>query len=1047
MKLLDFIEIKGHNDKRIDLYVGDLTALSPSEAFDLLIISAFPDDYTPTPSSLIGALNRKGLSVQFLADTKEIDLRDGFSCWLSKEFIPENPDLRFRRILCFEPSYLHRQERTPYGQRPIFSPELVGDIFRSLMPIVAEKSDIKTVALPVVSTGDQRYSISEMLPPLLDAAINWLENGLPLNVIKIIAYTDVQMHEALPIFSTRKAEYMLSMEAIKSQSVHYDVFISHANKNEYESKVVEYTLRQFKPNIKILTRNKEINIGSAWQPEIFENIDKCSVVITMLSSDYLESKTCKEEFNIAWIRSKEIDKDIIFPIYLYTTSLPTYMKVQNHFNDCRNGDKEKIINSSKKILNLLANNENMTPPGLLEPLYDMEHPVEIQLQIDHDSSRNEKSVFNVKRLIDGKESKPVRLTPLSETAMEGMVEGAESNLQQELHWYLEEFPGSLILNEKGYKKFAAQANHVEEYLEKWGKECFSQLFQDNARDWFRDASENGSENLRLKISSDDPKILAWPWEALRDWDGKPLAQLCHIERQLNNVSDPLPLVDNLPQNCINILLVIARPKGERDVSFHALSRPLLELIHKEQLPIRLDVLRPPTFNQLRHTLHNKPGYYHIVHFDGHGAYQTDQQQGVLLFENDAGEANSVNADTLATLLHEHRIPVMILNACQSAQIDGQAEDAFASVAASLLKAGIRSVVAMGYVLYVGGAKHFVPAFYRRLVESGDVGEALRAGRQAMLADNMRVVSAYEYPLQDWLVPVLYQQLPQNEHVLPKLVATAAVPIPPEIKDIPALGAYGFIGRESMVQKLERALLRQKQAGILIHGLKGIGKTTLLIGFMQWLRDTNGLPAHFHWFDFSKVGSLSQVADKLLAALPNMGAASLPIEQKLDRLVGALQTTPHLLVWDNFEVAGGNSAAGIAPQLPADELALLKNFFRQLRNGKVNETKILLASDQSETWLEHTECFRLKLDGLETDECWEFASAVLADLGLKVKRTNQDFKFLLEDLGAHPLAMQRALPHLERMDTFAINSLRKALRENAPEDTSDTARFILAAMKR
>jgi CHAT domain-containing protein len=79
------------------------------------------------------------------------------------------------------------------------------------------------------------------------------------------------------------------------------------------------------------------------------------------------------------------------------------------------------------------------------------------------------------------------------------------------------------------------------------------------------------------------------------------------------------------------------------------------------------------------------------------------------------------------LLREHHIPVMVLNACRSAMGDDDAEDAFASLAASLLRAGIRSVVAMAYSLYVSGAEEFLPAFYRRLFETGNLAEGMRAG--------------------------------------------------------------------------------------------------------------------------------------------------------------------------------------------------------------------------------------------------------------------------------------------------------------------------------
>lgn len=336
MRLLDTISIRGKEGKRIELYQGDLTTLRPDEAVDLLVVSAFPNDYLPTNTSLIGALYKKGLSVADLAQSKEKDLRRDFSCLLSHEISLSNQGLRFKRILCFEP--MVRGE----------PPELVGDIFRALTPILWEKPEISSVAMPIVAAGNQGYSISIMLVPLLEAAIQWMEKGLPLDCIKIVAYSEEQGREEIKVFSQRKTSYQQS-EPLSQAQIEYDVFISYARENNKELELFEKELIRSRPNIRIFLDRKDIDIGSPWQPQIFESLDKCRKVVVFFSPDYLRSKVCKEEFNIAWIRCRETDQEILFPLYLYSTNLPTYMKYRNYF-DCREGDETKLRTASSRLL-------------------------------------------------------------------------------------------------------------------------------------------------------------------------------------------------------------------------------------------------------------------------------------------------------------------------------------------------------------------------------------------------------------------------------------------------------------------------------------------------------------------------------------------------------------------------------------------------------------------------------------------------------------------------------------------------------------------------
>jgi len=157
-------------------------------------------------------------------------------------------------------------------------------------------------------------------------------------------------------------------------------------------------------------------------------------------------------------------------------------------------------------------------------------------------------------------------------------------------------------------------------LNRWGREAFTALFGDRDGGGKLEAAvREGYAALRLQVRSDDPAVLAWPWEALHDPQAGPLGQVSQVERRLDAIGDPPALDPRLPQHRLHILLVTARPYA-RDVAYRSISRPLVDLIASRKLPAEIHLLRPPTFERLREHLREKPRHYHILHFDGHGAY-------------------------------------------------------------------------------------------------------------------------------------------------------------------------------------------------------------------------------------------------------------------------------------------------------------------------------------------------------------------------------------------------------------------------------------------
>ena len=337
MRLLDSLIVG--DDKHIEIYEGDLTDMTPDEAVDVLVVSAFPNSYLPLPGTMIAALDKREISLRELAARKAFDLRENFSCWMSEEIQSEQPGIQFKRILCFEP----RVRGNPA--------QVVGDIFQSLMPFVTGDLHISSVAMPLVTTGSQKSPMLDVLGPLLEAAVHWMQIGLPLKKLKIVQYSELKAAEMKGMFAVLKRPYMSApvVEPEPARQFKYDLFISYSHVNAAEALYLADELRKIKPDIRLFIDQNELNAGAAWQYELYEALDDCRKVVTLYSPTYLSSKVCREEYNIALFRHRESHDGVLIPLYLYSTDLPTYMNLVQ-FIDCREGSKDKLRTACQEII-------------------------------------------------------------------------------------------------------------------------------------------------------------------------------------------------------------------------------------------------------------------------------------------------------------------------------------------------------------------------------------------------------------------------------------------------------------------------------------------------------------------------------------------------------------------------------------------------------------------------------------------------------------------------------------------------------------------------
>lgn len=478
----------------------------------------------------------------------------------------------------------------------------------------------------------------------------------------------------------------------------------------------------------------------------------------------------------------------------------------------------------------------------------------------------------------------------------------------DLRWYLEEylrFPYGLATD---------NAAKIEQKFQDWGEQLFELVFRssEQARQFFQAATYEGLNQCELVITSDSPEVLNLPWELLYSpSDRQFLApSLAGMSRSLSDYA--IREFRDLPQDKLNILLVIARPYGEKDIALKTIARPLLEAIANIRQKVNLKVLRPPSFEEFERELNAHPGFYHIVHFDGHGDFDPNSigfqhtlgaaGQGVLVFEAADGSPQIVTAAQIAQNLADCRVPIFVLNACKSAQ---EGEEKFSSVATRLV----------------------------------------------------------------------------------------------------SLGAYGFIGRDYDILRLERAF-RQNNI-VLLQGMAGVGKTELACGFARWLEETQGRTGKIFFMSFEHGATLSNVVNQVGREVWGDKFSQYRAEQQQQAVLKYLKTQPSLLIWDNFEPVAG-FPAGNEPLLNGSERDNLQRFLKDLRGGK---SWVLITSRREESWLD---CgYRLvDLRGLREQDVEELAAKILQSAEVDRTKLSPEYLELLKLLGGHPLSLRVVLPHLK-----------------------------------
>ncbi|MEH2217810.1 MAG: cell division protein HetF [Nostoc sp.] len=303
-----------------------------------------------------------------------------------------------------------------------------------------------------------------------------------------------------------------------------------------------------------------------------------------------------------------------------------------------------------------------------------------------------------------------------------------------------------------------------------GQQFYNALFQSTLRDsWItaQGIAQNHQQVLRLRLGLKDTRLARLPWEVMHAGD-RPLATGPYVafSRFQSGVLGASPLRSrNMPtpreQGGVKVLMVIASPSDQVRLDLQKQEAIKLQAeLHRQtsrltegnnRFPeIELTVLDQPGREELTQAL--EQGRYHVLHYSGHSNLGGNGGE-IYLVSRRTGLTEVLSGDDLAGLLVNNNIQMAVFNSClgaYTAASDPSGDTGERNLAESLVKRGIRSVLAMSERIPDEVALTLTQLFYRNLSQGYPVDLCVSRVRQGL-------ISAYGSHQMYWALPILYLQ--------------------------------------------------------------------------------------------------------------------------------------------------------------------------------------------------------------------------------------------------------------------------------------------------
>ncbi|MEV0480309.1 TIR domain-containing protein [Streptomyces sp. NPDC050508] len=630
-----------------------------------------------------------------------------------------------------------------------------------------------------------------------------------------------------------------------AEAKQFDAFVSYAHEDEPWAKTLAENLHRL--GLEVWLDQWEL-VGGQWvASQLQDGLAKSETVVAVVTRHWVESRWCAEEFAATVTAAVERGQRLI-PALLSEVALPPFIASRLYVDFRHVASRAQYVERVGQLERAVRGRPSGQRPERGGPMvvpptdYRPDGPTHAELRIGTESV-----VFSTEAV-----------------EASGVPQGVNHDLEQKL-WglrracarasggmILRQVPGETAAPTEPVGALAAVGEALGQRFVSGA--AASELARQGELALARNAS------LRIGLQVDDPDWVDLPWETLTvPGTSGPLVLSKQVELYRTVRRDSLPAAVQVP-GPLRILAVVASPEsggGELLDYERELSR-ILDAVDpaRSGQGAYVRVLNWGSLAEIHAALEQER--FHILHLSCHA------KPGILLLEDEQGQADEVDAQRFMTdaLPPDQGVPLVVLAGCSTArtptphaaersqeqppeqeQVAGTSGTGSGStdvsaqgrvqagLARALLEHGVPAVLAMTEAVTDDYATELTAKMYQSLARAEHPNPLTALSRARRTLETRRRKLPENDPRAawpEWATPTLFLAGPPLPLFDRTDGADKVAVVPEAVLDegmvVRKVGE--FVGRRAELRRLLSALRDPGRAGVLVHGIGGVGKSTL-----------------------------------------------------------------------------------------------------------------------------------------------------------------------------------------------------------------------------